>query len=97
MQKRKNQMAHARKRAIERFNIPLSQKSCNVIANKIRSQDPTCIRLKVVSFAASVWRIEWEGQELIVVYDRTTNALVTVLTEDMWKNQRMNSIILSRG
>ena len=96
--KRKYQIEHTRKRAWERLDIGLSKKECERIADNIRSQTGDCTLIGKVSFHLSIWRVKIRDVlEVIVVYDKKTNAPVTIMTEEIFKGQKMYRTLVPVG
>lgn len=96
--KRKYQIEHTRKRARERLSIDLSKKECKRIADSIRSQSDRCTLIGKVSFHLSIWRVKIrDSLEVIVVYDKKTNAPATIMTEELFKGQKMYRSLVPAG
>lgn len=96
--KRKYQIEHSRNRAQERLGINLSKKECERISHRIRSQGDGVELVGKVSFHLSVWRVElMSGHKVVVVYDKVTNAPVTIMTEELLKGQKMYKVLVPPG
>ena len=75
--KKKNQIKHARKRFLNRFDIDLNDNQYIQLVNKIQKGRGELVRRQ--SNRVSIWDIEFEGQMIRVVYDKKTKAIVTAL------------------
>ena len=75
--KRKNQIKHARRRFLTRFDISLNSNQYNQLVNKVKKGKGIFVRKQ--SNRVSIWDLEFEGQLIRVVYDKRTAAIVTAL------------------
>jgi len=75
--KKKNQIKHARKRFLKRFEIDLNDNQYMQLVNRIQKGRAELVRRQ--SNRVSIWDIEFEDQMIRVVYDKRTKAIVTAL------------------
>lgn len=84
--KRANNHIHARRRAMERYGIELSQELHQSIVKAIRADKQKRTRWakwqQKITNTRSLWLVEVEGQRLTVIYDKAQKSLVTVLPPD---------------
>ena len=78
-------MAHARKRAEERFGLSLSSADTRFIIEMIQSGEARHIEKQ--SNRLSVFAVPYGIRTLFAVYDRQRKTVVTFLTEEMVKGQ----------
>lgn len=71
-------MTHAKQRARERYGMSLRGRDLRAIAQLIRDGKSTPVRRS--SLSRSVHRVTYQGCNLLVVYSKTSKAVVTVLT-----------------
>jgi|SRR6266568_5936522 len=76
--------AHARKRVLERFGLQLNSHDFRAIVERIRQQHPDCKFLSKRSLCRSVWKVAYQGQVLIAVFDKKRAAIATVMTCAMY-------------
>jgi hypothetical protein len=79
--KRDNQIRHARKRARQRFGLNATHIA--EIEERIRNQE--CRLLERQSGIRTVWYIEFEELEIVVIYDSRRNVAVTLIPYEWWK------------
>ena len=73
--------AHAKRRFAQRFDIELTAQDCKSIINIIASSGGTTLVDKQ-SNTRSLHKVNYGGQNIIVVYDKLRKLLVTALYED---------------
>lgn len=71
------QNMHAKKRALERYGIDLNRHKRQEIINKI--QDGIAILVRKQSHRIFIFSLKFEGQEVVVVYDRLRKTLASFL------------------
>jgi hypothetical protein len=81
MKKRKAQLVHAKRRALERFGIELSRKSIERIVADIQAGRASFLRKQ--SGRVSLFEIELESCLMVVAYDKTRKSIVTCLLPEM--------------
>lgn len=74
--KRKNQIAHAKRRMLERVGYVVGESSLNSIVNQIRGGKAKFVRRS--SNRVTVWDVVYEEKKLRVVYDKLRKSIVTV-------------------
>ncbi len=79
--KKQNQKIHAKKRALERFDLNLTNDDLIHIGAKIKKGESIYIRK--MSNRVKLHQVEYNGQILKVVYDKLRHQVVSFLTEDM--------------
>jgi hypothetical protein len=79
--KRENQIRHARKRARQRFGLNATH--IEEIEERIRNQE--CRLLERQSSIRTVWYVEIEELEIVVIYDSRRNVAVTLIPYEWWK------------
>jgi len=72
--------AHAKKRAAERYDVDLNKDARREIVQMIRSNHADFVSKQ--SNNRSLWRVDYEGQPLNVVYDKQRSTLCTVLPKE---------------
>lgn len=87
--KGKAQKAHAKRRAMERFGVELTNKKFAAIVELIQGQKAKFLDRQ--SGHTTRWLIELEGREVIVVYDSKRHTLVTFLHKEIESIFRLNS------
>lgn len=75
--KHKSQTAHALRRAESRLGLNLNQNDLTLIIKDI--QDGKCKCMGVQSNRVSKFKVEVQGIETVVVYDRTRKTIVSFL------------------
>ena len=68
---------HAKRRAVERFNLKLNRKTLAVINSLIRNNQTIPIRKQ--SNRVSIHLVEYEGRKMKAVYDRNRKTVITFL------------------
>ncbi len=81
---------HAKRRALQRFEIDLTTADLNEIGEMIRVGFATFIRKQ--SFRVQHYLIPWEGDVLGVVYDRNRGTPVTFLTVDQMLDETSHEV-----
>lgn len=71
------QNKHAKQRALERYGIDLTRHKRQEIINKI--QNGIAVLVRKQSHRVSIFSVKFEGQEVIVVYDRQRKTLASFL------------------
>ena len=79
MNKAKAQLVHFRHRAIIRTGLNLGRRSNEEIVNIIKRNDGSVINLKSQSLRVRIKEIKYRGEWLVVVYDKNTKRIVTIL------------------
>ena len=74
-----SQTLHAKRRALERFGIRLSDKGVAELIQTIQSNGAQFVRRE--SNRVAVYRMEIDGASALVVYDRSRKTIVTVMRE----------------
>lgn len=77
--KARAQKYHAKRRARERFGIDLSYNDQIDMVEMIRNGQSRAVEKR--SLRVTVHELEWDGQTLRVVYDKSRGTIVTVLPE----------------
>ena len=80
MKKYRSQRLHAKKRFLERCGIKLTTKDLDNLRSQIVDGNAELIRKQ--SNRVSVWKINFNGTEVEVVYDKNTKNIVTVLPNE---------------
>jgi len=75
--KRKNQIKHARKRFLKRFDISLNDNQYTQLVNMVKKGRAHFVKRQ--SNRITIWDLDFEGQRIRVVYDKKTAAIVTAL------------------
>jgi len=83
--KKRNQIKHARRRFLNRFDIDINDNQYIQLVNKIQKGRAELVRRQ--SNRVSIWDLEFEGQMIRVVYDKKTKAIVTALYPPREKTQ----------
>lgn len=79
--KARSQRSHARKRALQRFDVQLNRHQLQALVTQIQNGFATLVERQ--SLRVSVWRITLEdGRRPHVVYDKQRKTIVTFLPED---------------
>lgn len=71
------QNRHAKRRALERYGIDLNRHKRQEIINKIHNGIAVLVRKQ--SHRVSIFSVKFEGQEVIVVYDKQRKTLASFL------------------
>lgn len=75
------QRYHAKKRALERFDVSLTTADLNLVVQMI--QDGRATFIEKQSNRVSVFAVIINDKKVNVVYDKTRKTIVTFLTDDM--------------
>jgi hypothetical protein len=79
---------HAKRQALLRYGIELSDDELRHVANLVRRGEGLFVSRK--SLRVSCWRVFLEGREMVVLYDRQRSAIVTFLPLDCWEMRQGN-------
>lgn len=84
--KKLNQRIHAKKRALERFDLDLNRDDLNKI--KYLIQNKKTLMLERSSLRVTIHRVDYKGKRMRVVYDKLRKNIVTFLPmEDHEQNR----------
>lgn len=75
--KAKTQRIHARKRALQRYNIDINRNDIEEIIKKINSGEAKFIEKQ--SLRVSIWFVEIKGKKVKVVYDKLRKTIASFL------------------
>lgn len=78
MNKKKAERIHAKRRALERYNLNVTEEVRNVLKSKIVRGDGTFIRR--TSRRVSVWEVAVDAAVYKVVYDKQRKEIITFLS-----------------
>ena len=81
MTHRKACIRHSKKRAMERFNIALSNKDLKEMAAMCQHQHQSTV-IEYLSNTRARKHIIFKGQEFDVIYSNSTKCIVTILPEE---------------
>ena len=84
--RRQSQRIHFSRRSEERLGYILNVETVIKIREAIRSETAELLHVKR-GVRLSVWRVSVKSGTIIVVYSHETEELVTLLTEEMWKER----------
>lgn len=79
-----NQRWHFKKRLRQRFGLAVDDVAVATLAWRIRENKPGVLFL-ALRRRSSAWRVKWQGHTLVVLYDHTTDQLVTAYSYKPWK------------
>jgi len=79
--KKQNQKTHAKRRALERLELNLTNEDLFHIGSKIKKGESNFIRK--ISNRLTVHEVEYNSQTLKVVYDTTRHQVITFLKKEM--------------
>ena len=71
------QIRHAKMRAAERYDLNLSDGQYNNLCNIIRRGGSKIVFKQ--SNRVTIHKLEWDGKEMVVVYDKLRNTIVSFL------------------
>lgn len=71
---------HAKVRATQRYDVALSDDDIQNIIKKIQANQGT--HLWTQSNSRSIWKVEYEGKEYKLVYDKSRKQVITFLPQD---------------
>jgi len=74
---------HARKRAMERYGMELTEPLYNEFCNWIKTGDPRAVFLEKQSLRVSLWAFRHKEQWLPIIYDKVRHTLVSVLPQEV--------------
>lgn len=77
--KLKCERLHCKRRALERFNLSLNHKDMAEMAKLIQTQKAEFIRKR--SNRITLWRMNYRGNEMTVVYDNKRHAVVSMFQQ----------------
>lgn len=75
------QLAHARRRARERFGLELNEHDLRHLAHRIQRGESQLVARQTNRM--SIHRVECQGQQVLVAYDRRRKTVVTFLYEEL--------------
>lgn len=79
-----NQRWHFQKRVRKRFGLELREPDIDEMIERIRDDKPGVVFL-ALRRRSSAWRLRWRHQTMVVIYDHTTEQLVTAYRFKRWK------------
>ena len=79
--KRVNQRIHAKKRALERYDLELTRTDMEAMVKQIMDNEVDTFYRSSTN-RNTLHKVTWEGRTLIVVYDKDRKTIVTFLPED---------------
>lgn len=79
--KAKAERLHRQRRAVERCGKKFSNETFDRFADDIRCGRATFLRR--TSNTRTVWAVQHDGQQIAVVYNRTTKQIITVLPNEV--------------
>ena len=91
MDKKKSERIHAKRRALERYDLDFTKKIRNQLLDKIKRSDGTFLFRQ--SRRVSVWEVEHENKKYQIVYDRNRKEIVTFLPSGETIEQGTNSAV----
>ena len=74
---RERKIDHSIERAKERYGLCLEERDIAKIARKIRQNDSICLEQK--SRTRSLHLVEYQGENMVVVYDKRRKTIATIL------------------
>ena len=77
MNKKFSEIAHAKRRAYQRYKIRLSPRGYRRLCNQIKNSESTFIRRK--SNTRTIHDVVYEGTRMRAVYDKARGCIVTFL------------------
>lgn len=84
MNKTKSCIIHARKRALERYDLKVDRKLLNLFVNQIKSNK--AIFFKRRSNRVTNWIIKYKNEDYLVSYDKQRKTIITFLPKEKMKN-----------
>lgn len=75
---------HARKRALERYNLEVDRKLLNWFAGQIKSNKAIFFRRK--SNRVTNWIVKYNNENYLVSYDKQRKTIITFLPKEKMKN-----------
>lgn len=78
--KTRAQRIHARRRALERYELDLNRHDLREVVESIQAGKATFVRRQ--SLRVSIWEVTVKGQACRVVYDKLRKTIVTFLPLD---------------
>ncbi len=92
MTKKQSERAHAQRRLVERYGISLSGREyknvVRLIANSTRT-NPTARLIEQQSQRVSVWEVSWQGNNLVAVFDKFRQEIITFLPVEVYFPDRI--------
>lgn len=79
-----HQRRHFKLRALQRFGLELTDVDVATIVWRIRQDKPGVIFLALRG-KASAWRVRWRKRTMVVIFNHTTEQLVTCYEYKKWK------------
>ncbi len=80
-------VGHARKRALERYSLNLTQEDIFNIVDLIRAgRSGTVVFMRRQSKRRTVWKVKYKGTWLYLIYNKKEGVIATFLTEQMYNN-----------
>lgn len=76
------QIRHAKMRAMERFNLNLSDVQYKQMCSMIKQGK--CKIIDKQSSRVSIHELNWEGKNLVVAYDKERHTIITFLPNKNW-------------
>src|SRR5271157_4892951 len=84
---------HAKKRAEQRYGVELNHEDRLNVVKLIQSGEADFVAKQ--SNTRSLFKVDYEGSSLNVVYDKVRHALRTVLPQNAWEFQRQAEVTCS--
>jgi hypothetical protein len=78
------QIKHARRRALQRYGLCVSEAQIDQIVQMIKQQKARFVAKQ--SCRVSIWEIDWEGKKAKVVYDRSRETIASFLPMGAWED-----------
>jgi len=74
---------HSKRRAWNRYGISLNKLRRRELVKMIQEGEGTFVKQSANN--SSIWKLEVEGQDVLVVYDKTKKDIATFLPKDAWE------------
>lgn len=78
--KKQSEAIHAKLRAIERYGVSLNNRDLEIIVGRIKNGNSKTIEKQ--SNRVSVHKVEYQGVEMIAVYDKHRKMIITFLPKE---------------
>lgn len=92
----KNQRLHTKNRAVERCNIHINRSIYRTLSAKIRDGDKNTKFLSDYSNASTLWAVKHEKFWLVVLFDKRTKQIATVMPNNVYERYK-DKILISSG
>lgn len=80
--KKRCQIRHSQRRALERYGLSLSRQDVNLLANLIKKGGKNVKFLERLSGRLTVWELPFRDEVIVVLYDKYRNSIATILPKD---------------